>query len=181
MVLPQGTARASAPTLGMPLTVVRIVLVALAMPASASTLSPAAIILCVVEFLLLLWREQWTDLCHRVVHHRLGFLHRFTADVINLRRRLVDNRLDFCFLFRRKIQLFGHPLKRVAMGTAVPALVVLRASRWFLSKGGTTKRKSTKSGKCDEFEFHMLCLTGRNRSRLQFTSQCLSVTRVGIL
>jgi hypothetical protein len=51
-----------------------------------------------------------------------------------------------------------------------------------LSKGGTAERKSAESGKCDEFDFHMLCLmTGRIRSRLQFTSECSAAARVGIL
>jgi hypothetical protein len=154
------------------------------MPAAAPTaptVSPAAIILRVVELLLLLRREQRADLRHRVVHHRLGFLHRFTPDVFNLRRRLVDDRLDFCLLFRRKIQLFGCPLERVVTGTAAPALLVLCGSRRFLSKGGTAERKSAESGKCDEFDFRMLCLTGRNRSRLQFTSEYCPAARVGIL
>jgi hypothetical protein len=51
-----------------------------------------------------------------------------------------------------------------------------------LSKGGTAERKSTESGKCDEFDFHMLCLmTRRIRSRLQFTSECFAAARLGIL
>ena len=152
------------------------------MPAPVPTAFPTAIILRVVELLLLLGREQRANLRHRVVHHRLGFLHRFTADVFNLGRRLIDDRLDFCLLFRRKVQLFGRPLERVVMGTAAPALLVLCASRRFLSKGGTAERKSAESGKCDEFDFHMLFLmTGRIRSRLQFTSECFAAARVGIL
>ena len=159
----------------MLLTVVRIVLIALSVPAPVSTAFPTAIILRVVEPLLLLRREQRTDLRHRVVHHCLGFLHRFTVDIFNLRCRLVDDRLDFCLLFRRKVQLFGRPLERVVTGTAAPALLVLCGSRRFLSKGGTAERKSAQSSKYDEFNFHVLCLmTGWNRSRLQFYFGMLS-------
>lgn len=166
----------------MLLAVVRIVLVSLSMPAPVPTAFPAAITLRVVELFLLLGREQRADLRHRVVHHCLGFLHRFTADVFNLRHRLVDNRLDFRLLVRRKVQLFSRPLERVVMGTAAPALLVLCASRRFLSKGGTAEGKSAESGKCDEFDFHTLCLmTGWIRSRLQFTLECFGAARIGIL
>lgn len=63
----------------------------------------AAIVFRFVELFLLLGREQRTDLRHRAVHHGSGFLHRFAANAFNLRRRLVDNRLDFRLLLRRQI------------------------------------------------------------------------------
>ena len=68
------------------------------------------------------------------------------------------------------------------MITAAAALLVRCAGLRLLSKGGTAERKSAEGGKCDEFDFHMLCLmAGQNRGRLQFASECFAAARVGIL
>jgi hypothetical protein len=138
------------------------------------TAAPAsAIILRVIELLLLLRREERANLRHRIVHYRLGFFHRFPADIFNLRRRLIDDWLDLRLLVRREIQLRGRALERIAMtaGAAAPLLILSTSTRR-LGKGETAERKSAEGYKCDNFYFHTLCLmTRRNRRRLQFFSK----------
>ena len=46
-----------------------------------------------------------------------------------------------------------------------------------LSEGCAAEGKGTDGGKCEEFEFHMLCMmTDRVRGRLQDISECRSAT-----
>src|SRR5205823_8761463 len=68
----------------------------------------------IIGFLLLLWREQGTDLRHGTVHHRFGFLHRVLMDRDDLRLSLIENRLNLCLLIRRQIQTLGHVFERIA-------------------------------------------------------------------
>ena len=62
-----------------------------------------ALVLSFVEYFLLVGREYRADLRHCVVHQRFNFLHRISANGLYLRIRLVNDRLDLRFLFRREI------------------------------------------------------------------------------
>jgi len=64
-----------------------------------------------IEFLLLLRRQERTDLRHGVVHDGFRLLHRLFMDRANLWLSLVDDRLDFGFLVRRQIQIVDQPVE----------------------------------------------------------------------
>ena len=61
-----------------------------------------------IEFLLLLRRQERTNLRHGVVHDRFRLLHRLFMDRANLRLSLIDDRLDFGLLIRRQIQIVAQ-------------------------------------------------------------------------
>lgn len=71
-------------------------------------LHPASMgVLIIIELLLLLRREQWTDLRCGTVHHRFYFLHGLPANRSNLRLSLIKKRLDFGLLIGRQVQSFS--------------------------------------------------------------------------
>ena len=74
----------------------------LRLPAMALQAAPA-LVLSFVEYFLLFGREHRANLRHRVVHQHFNFLHRISANGLYLRIRLVNDRLDLRFLFRREI------------------------------------------------------------------------------
>ena len=80
-----------------------MLLVALLRLAAVGVPAAPALVLRFVEHFLLFGREHRTDLRDRVVHHRFDFLHRIATNGLNLRSRLVDDRLDLRLLFRREI------------------------------------------------------------------------------
>ena len=75
----------------------------------------------VVEFLLLIRRQDWTDLRHRFVYDRMGFIHRVFVNGDDLRPGLVDQRLDLRLLLSCQIQSLGQMSHRKSL--TVPATV----------------------------------------------------------
>ena len=61
-------------------------------------------VLIIIEPLLLLRREQRTDLRNGIVRHHFHFLHGLPMDRNNLRVGLIDDRLNLGLLIRRQVQ-----------------------------------------------------------------------------
>ena len=64
-----------------------------------------------IQFLLLLRRQQRTNLRHGVVYDGFAFLHCLFVNRANLRSRLIYDRLDFGLLFRAQIEVFTQPIE----------------------------------------------------------------------
>src|SRR3954465_7326436 len=56
----------------------------------------------VISLLLLFWRQQRSDLRHRVIHNRLRLLHRVLVNCDQLRFRLIEDRLNLGLLIGGK-------------------------------------------------------------------------------
>ena len=109
-----------------------------------------------VQFLLLLWREQRTNLRHGVIHDRFGLLHRFFVDRTNLRTRLIDDGLDFGLLIGREVQILTQSIEHHMMIPAVSAESMFSVARVIagVDKGQRAKREDKCSGKSNQFCFH---------------------------
>ena len=114
----------------------------------------------VVEFLLLIGREQRTNLRHRFVHYRVRFLHRFLVDGDDLRFGLVDERLDFGLLIGREIQSVSQSFKREPSRAAVrfPKAFMAATAGLCLGQRKAAQRDRAGCGKCKQVSFHSFCL-----------------------
>ena len=102
------------------------------MPAVTVIATPVhPIILHLVQLLLLFGREERADLRPEVVHHRFCFLHRFPMNLLELRTRLIEHRLDLRLLIGGEIEVVGHSFERAlsSPSTATAVAVVARVLR----------------------------------------------------
>jgi len=106
-----------------------------------------------VEFLLLIGREQRTDLRHRLVHDRMSFVHRLLVNGDDLRSGLVDQRLDLRLLIRRQVQSMGQLFKRKSPRATVPSTPTARAGLC-LGKNKAAQRDGAGYGECKQVSFH---------------------------
>src|SRR5436853_6234236 len=71
-----------------------------------------------VEFLLLLWSQERSDLLLRIFHDSAHPLRGFDSNRFQFGTGRVDNRPDFFFLLRvesqRAPQMFAHPIRNIA-------------------------------------------------------------------
>jgi hypothetical protein len=113
----------------------------------------------VVEFLLLVRREQRTDLRHRFVDDRMRLLHRVLVNGDDLRPGLIDERLNFCLLIRREVQRLGQMSQRKSLAMAVPSAAGSAPVAIFgLDNGEAAERDRAYGGECKQVSFHSLFL-----------------------
>ena len=74
-----------------------------------------------IEFLLLIRRQDRTDLRHRLVHDGMRLFHRVFVNRDDLRPGLIDERLDLGLLIGGEIQRFGQMPHRKSL--TVPTTV----------------------------------------------------------
>ena len=108
----------------------------------------------IVEFLLLLRCQQWTNFSHGVLHDRMGFLHRVLMNGDNLGFGLIDNRLDLRLLIGCQIQRIGQMIEPESTSSvSVPSARATMTSIC-LNKGQTANHDGSGGGKCKEVSFH---------------------------
>jgi len=100
----------------------------------------------VVEFLLLVRRQDRTDLRHRFVDNRMGFIHRVLVNGNDLRPRLIDQRLNLRLLLGRQVQGLGQMSHRESL--TLPAAVASGESAMALGESVTAKRDCADSSEC---------------------------------
>ena len=118
----------------------------------------------VVEFLLLVRRQDRTDLRHRFVDDRMRLLHRILMNGDDLRPGLIDERLNFCLLIRREVQRLGQMSQRksVAMAMPTPKAFGALVAIFGLDNGEAAERDCARGGECKQVSFHSLfCLTSK--------------------
>ena len=94
-----------------------------------------------IQFRLLIGREQRADLRHGIIQNAFRLGHGILMDRLELRFRLIDDRLDLRFLVRGQVQCFGHVIER-ASAVAMPTTGASRTAvptRFRLSPCKTTR------------------------------------------
>lgn len=106
-----------------------------------------------IELLLLLRREERTDLRRRVVHHGAHLLHRFLVDRPNLRSCLIDDRADLRLLVGREVEIARQMFQRVVHSAAVAA--VRTGAGIFSTDCDGAEREGGSDAGCNKFQFHL--------------------------
>jgi hypothetical protein len=84
-----------------------------------------------IEFLLLVRRQDRTDLRHGFVHDRVRLFHRVFMNRDDLRPGLIDQRLDFGLLVRSQVQCFGQMSHRKSLTVPMTVASAKSVLRWF--------------------------------------------------
>jgi len=81
----------------------------------------------------------------------MRFFHRVAMNLRDLRPRLIKNRLDLCFLFRRQIQILCHPIERATAHAAVSSAMIVRRILRIVGQNGAAQRQDAEGSECNEF------------------------------
>jgi len=92
----------------------------------------------VIKLLLLIGRQQRTNLRRSAIHDRFHLLHRLLMDRGDLRLGLIDDRLDLGLLIGRQVQLLGQMFKPKSV-SAAPTMAGLSLRHCKAAEGYRTR------------------------------------------